>query len=123
MTVEAIEVEFDDLWLHATPEGWKYSEGGDEQDAPIHLRAFIQAENRDDWHIISIDVITTGVDYKAAPGSSDRIVEYRSSMEGKLFEETREFLERVYTDRLQEKVDLNVLPSYDDIEPYRPVTL
>ena len=97
-------VDFEELWLHPTPKGWKLSKQGQEEVAPIHLRVVIDAVSRDEWHISEIYAVNTQIVSQTKEGC--RTKEYINALEGSCFDDARDFLCEVdeHYSRLEDRV-------------------
>lgn len=105
----SITKDFDEIFLHPTPKGMAFSKGGDEQVAEVYLRALIEANARDDWHIEEVHMITFGTEFYQSNGETQaRSTEYVHVLEGDLLEAAKDYLYTAKEDALQEKVDWNV---------------
>ena len=97
-------IDFDDLWLHPTPKGMKFSKPGQEEMAPICLRAIVEASARDDWWISEVHMVNKDF-------VGNRAMEWVNELEGDFLEEAKQFLYDQFDDRLTDKVHLEVLPE------------
>lgn len=105
----SITKDFDEIWLHPTAKGMAFSKGGDEQVTDVYLRAVIEANARDDWHIEEVHMITFGTDFHRSSGEVQaRTKEYVHVLEGDFLEQAKDYLYMVHDDALQEKVNWNV---------------
>ena len=103
----SITKDFDEIWMTPTPKGMAFSKGSDEEVAEVYLRAIIEANARDDWHIEEVHMITFGHHYDRHKDEY-RSEEFVHVLEGDFLEQAKDYLYTVHDDALQEKVDWNV---------------
>lgn len=108
----AIIKDFDEIWLHPTPEGMAFSSGADEQVASVYVRVIVDARSREDWEIEEVHMITFGFE-RDENGNRSRSKEYVNVLEGKFLRQAQAFFSgpNQYSDLLQDAVNLEILES------------
>jgi len=117
-------IDFDEIWMHPTDKGMAFSRLGQEEFACVHLRVFIEATDRSDWWIEEVHmVVTVPMGFEETPdGKKARSREFTDQLEGEFLEAAKLFLYDAKSSELQDRVDLEVLPSWEDLHPYTAVT-
>lgn len=110
--------DFDEVWMHATPKGMAFSIGGNEQIASVYLRAIIDANTREDWHIDEVHMITFGFERTK---DQRRTIEYVHVLEDDLLQQAKDYLYAAHEDALQDAVNLEVLDTGETVGGYEPL--
>jgi hypothetical protein len=103
-----ITKDFDEIWMWPTPKGMAFSMPGNEEVASVYLRAIIEANTRDDWHIDEVHMITFGYEYDYRK-DGNRTIEYVHVLEGDFLQQAKEYLYAVFSDEFQDAVNLEIL--------------
>ncbi len=109
-------IDFDEVWMHPTEFGMMFSEPGYHEVVPTHLRVFITATSREDWFIEEVQMITSIFER-----GDTRSREVIYTLEGQMKDLAITWLQSAHGDYLQDKVDLNVLPSGE--RAYTPIRI
>ena len=107
--------DFDEIGMYPTINGMTFCRDGDPEMALIDLRVTIEAESRNDWRIEDVAMMTT----EFAAGRKREISVF---LEGDFLQGAKSFLYEERKEDLQDKVDLEMLPDYEDTHPYTPIT-
>lgn len=109
--------DFDEVWMAPTPKGMAFSIGGSEQVASVYLRAIIEAETRDEWHIDEVHMITFDYNYDRHKDKF-RSSEYVCVLEGDFLEQAKDYLHAAHEDELQDAVNLEILDDGETVGGY-----
>lgn len=107
--MQTAKMDFEELWMHPTPDGWRYSRPGNEEVIPIDMRVTIEADTRDAWRIVDVAAVYS----KPSPARENRLEEDTQLLEGDELERAKDFLYDMKTTELQDKVNFLILPDYE----------
>lgn len=110
-----ITKDFDEVWMHATPKGMAFSLGGNEEIASVYLRAIIDANTREDWHIDEVHMVTFGFDRTR---DQSRTIEYVHVLEGDFLQQAKDYLYAAFADEIQDAVNLEILDTGETVGGY-----
>lgn len=113
-----ITIDFDEVWIMPTKDGFKLVEG-EGIGAPFHFRLEIEAEDRETWSIESVYMVDVEMLKESVNGQRTR--EHLVKLEGPFAAEVEAFFfhSTKFGDRIQDKVNLEIIPPVSEMRwPY-----